>query len=336
VPLRIAKAAVLAALVLLPALTGWIARECAAPAPGPGGSVFFEVQKGGSVRAVAASLGRQKIVGSALALMLYYNLYESRARLKAGEYEFVFPANAKAILAKIVRGRVYLRPVTIPEGLTGDEIAELLRARTAADAGAFRTAFRERARAAAWDDGAANLEGYLFPDTYLMPRKATAGDFVEAMTAQFRKVFGEAWRRRTADLGLSVREIVVLASLIEKETAVPEERPLVSAVFHNRLRIGMKLDCDPTVIYGLKLEDKYSGRLLSRDLKFASPYNTYIRAGLPPGPICNPGRASLEAALYPASNDYLYFVAQGDGSHRFSRTLGEHLRAVERYHLKKN
>jgi len=335
-PLRIAKAAVLAVLILLPALTGWIARECAEPAPGPGGSVFFEVQKGGSVRAVAGSLAKQKIIRSSLALTLYYNLYESRARLKAGEYEFTFPASAKSVLAKIVRGRVYLRPVTIPEGLTGDEIAELLRARTAADAAGFRMAFRDASRIVAWDDRATDLEGYLFPDTYLLPRKATAGDFVEAMTAQFRKVFGEAWRRRAADLGMSVREAVILASLIEKETAIPEERPLVSAVFHNRLRIGMKLDCDPTIIYGLKLEDNYSGRLLSRDLKFASPYNTYIHAGLPPGPICNPGRASLEAALYPASNNYLYFVAQGDGSHRFSRTLSEHLRAVEQYHLKKN
>lgn len=334
--LRIVKAALLAAVVCLPAVTGWVASECAAPAAGPGGSVFFEAQKGGSVRTVAAGLARQKIIRSAPALTLYYNLYQSRARLKAGEYQFAFPTSAKTVLAKIVRGRVYLRPVTIPEGLTGDEIAELLRARTAADAAAFRTAFRETVRVAGWDDKAADLEGYLFPDTYLMPRKATAGDFVEAMTAQFRKVFGEAWRRRSAELGLSVRETVILASLIEKETAVPEERPLVSAVFHNRLRIGMKLDCDPTIIYGLKLEDKYSGRLLSRDLKFASPYNTYLRAGLPPGPICNPGRASLEAALYPAAADYLYFVARGDGSHRFSRTLGDHLRAVENYRLKKS
>ncbi|MGZ7064970.1 MAG: endolytic transglycosylase MltG, partial [Candidatus Aminicenantales bacterium] len=130
--------------------------------------------------------------------------------------------------------------------------------------------------------------------------------------------------------------IVILASLIEKETGLPVERPLVSAVFHNRLRLGMKLDCDPTVIYGLKLEDKYSGRLLSRDLATPSPYNTYLHAGLPPGPICNPGRQALEAALFPAPESYLYFVAQGDGSHHFSRSFAEHRQAVQRYQLKKN
>jgi UPF0755 protein len=135
---------------------------------------------------------------------------------------------------------------------------------------------------------------------------------------------------------MSVRDVVVLASLIEKETGLAAERPLVSAVFHNRLRLGMKLDCDPTVIYALRLEDKYSGRLLTRDLEFPSPYNTYLHAGLPPGPICSPGRSSLEAALFPADEPYLYFVAKGDGSHRFSRTFGEHQKAVQSYLLKKN
>jgi UPF0755 protein len=334
--LRAAKAALLGALVLLPALTGWLARECTAPFPGPGTSAIFEVQKGRSVRAVAGSLRKQKIIRNSLALTLSYDLYYSRERLKAGEYEFTFPASAREVLFKIFRGRIYLQPITIPEGLTGNEIAGLVSSRGAADPGSFRTAFHETARVAEWDPEAPNLEGYLFPDTYFLPRKATAGDYIGAMTGQFRRVFHEGWRRRAVELGLSVREVVILASLIEKETALPEERPLVSAVFHNRLRIGMKLDCDPTVIYGLKLEDKYSGRLLSRDLKFPSPYNTYIHAGLPPGPICNPGKPSLEAALYAAPENYLYFVARGDGSHSFGRTLGEHLRAVEKYRLKKN
>jgi UPF0755 protein len=333
--LRAAKAALVASLVLLPAFTGWLVRECTAPSGGPGTSVFFEVEKGRSVRAVAAGLHDQKVIRSPLALTLAYDLFYSRERLKAGEYELTFPASAKAVLFRMFRGRVYLRPLTIPEGLTGNEIAELLRAQGAGDSGSFRTAFRETARVAEWDNTARDLEGYLFPDTYLLPRKATAGDIVEAMTGQFRRVFHEGWRKRADELGLSVRDVVILASLIEKETALPAERPLVSAVFHNRLRIGMKLDCDPTVIYGLKLEDKYSGRLLSRDLKFPSPFNTYIHAGVPPGPICNPGRLSLEAALYPAPDNYLYFVARGDGSHSFSRTFSDHAQAVEKYHLKK-
>jgi UPF0755 protein len=151
------------------------------------------------------------------------------------------------------------------------------------------------------------------------------------MVAEFREVFDEGRRLRATELGLSVRDVVTLASLIEEETALPEERRLVSAVFHNRLRIGMKLDCDPTVIYALKLENKYAGRLLLRDLKFPSPYNTYMNPGLPPGPISNPGKPAIDAALNPAAEKYLYFVLQGDGSHRFSRTLGEHLDAVRNY-----
>jgi UPF0755 protein len=135
---------------------------------------------------------------------------------------------------------------------------------------------------------------------------------------------------------MTVREVVTLASLIEEETALPEERPLVSAVFHNRLKMGMKLDCDPTIAYALKREGRYTGRLLLRDLKLDSPYNTYLHAGLPPGPISSPGLSSIDAALNPAPADYLYFVAQGDGSHRFSRTLREHLDAVRKYRALKN
>jgi peptidoglycan lytic transglycosylase G len=333
---RTLKAALLAAVVGLPALTGWLVRECRAPHPGPGTSAFFEVPRGRSVRAVLSALRDQNLVRSSAALTLAYDLFYSRERLRAGEYEFTFPASGREVLFKILRGRIYLHPVTVPEGLTGDEIAGIAAERAGVEAGPFREAFRETGLVAEWDAKAPDLEGYLFPDTYLLPRKVTAAALVEAMVGGFRKVFGEAWRKRAVELGLGVRGAVTLASLIEKETALDAERPLVSAVFHNRLRIGMKLDCDPTVIFALRREDKYSGRLLSRDLKFPSPYNTYLHSGLPPGPICNPGRASLEAALYPAQGDYLYFVAQGDGSHHFSRTFGEHQRAVERYHLKKN
>jgi len=333
---RTLKAALLAAVVLLPALTGWLVRECRAPHPGPGASAFFEVPRGRSVRAVLNALRDHGLVRSSLALTLAYDLFYSRERLRAGEYEFTFPAGGREVLFKIFRGRIYLHPVTVPEGLTGDEIAGIAAERAGVEPGPFRDAFRETGLVAEWDPKAPDLEGYLFPDTYLLPRKVTAAALVEAMVGGFRKAFGEAWRKRAAELGLSIRDAVTLASLIEKETGLDAERPLVSSVFHNRLRIGMKLDCDPTVIFALRREDKYSGRLLSRDLKFSSPFNTYLHAGLPPGPICNPGRASLEAALYPAPGDDLYFVAQGDGSHHFSRTFGEHQRAVERYHLKKN
>ncbi len=333
---RTLKAGLLAGLLLLPALTGWLARECRAPHPGPGASAFFEVPRGRSVRAVLNALRDRGLVRSPLALTLAYHLFWSREKLRAGEYEFTFPASGREVLFKIFRGRIYLHPVTVPEGLTADEIAAIAAEHAGVEPGPFRDAFHETGLVAEWDVKAPDLEGYLFPDTYLLPRRVTAVALVEAMVGGFRKACGEPCRKRAAELGMSVREAVTLASLIEKETALDAERPLVSAVFHNRLRIGMKLDCDPTVIFALRREDKYSGRLLSRDLKFPSLYNTYLHAGLPPGPICNPGRASLEAALHPAPDGYLYFVAQGDGSHHFSRTFAEHQKAVERYHLKKN
>jgi UPF0755 protein len=151
------------------------------------------------------------------------------------------------------------------------------------------------------------------------------------MTVQFKAVFSDAWRRRADDLGLSVRDAVTLASLIEKETSLPDEKRLVSSVFHNRLKIGMKLDCDPTIIYALKGDGPFEGRLRTKDLKYDSPYNTYLHPGLPPGPIANPGREALEAALFPADADFLYFVAKNDGGHQFSRTFAEHRAAVNKY-----
>jgi len=333
---RTLRAALLTAAVFIPALAGWLARECRTPYTGPGTNAFFEVPRGRSVRAVLGALRDRGLVRSSLGLTLAYDLFWSRERLRAGEYEFTFPASGREVLFKIFRGRIYLRPVTVPEGLTGDEVAGIAADRAGVEPGPFRDAFHETKLVAEWDAKARDLEGYLFPDTYLLPRKVTAAALVEAMVGGFEKAFGEAWRKRAAETGMSVRDAVTLASLIEKETGLDAERPLVSAVFHNRLRLGMKLDCDPTVIFALRREDKYSGRLLSRDLKFPSPYNTYLHPGLPPGPICNPGRPSLEAALYPAAGDYLYFVAQGDGSHHFSRTFAEHQKAVARYHLKKN
>jgi UPF0755 protein len=333
--LRTAKAVLLAAVLFLPAGTDWLVRELRTAGEGPGGSVFFDVRKGRGVRTVAGELREAGIVRSGVAMTLAYDIFYPDQRLKAGEYEFALPSSAKEVLFKIFRGRIYLRPVTVPEGLTGREIADLLGSEALVAPDSFLAAFRDPAPVADLDRRARNLEGYLFPDTYLMPRRAAAAELIEVMVGEFRKVFDDPWRKRAAELGLSVRDVVTLASLIEKETGRAEERPLVAAVFHNRLRIGMKLDCDPTVIYGLKLENRYSGRILSRDLKSPSPYNTYVHPGLPPGPICNPGRLSLEAALYPAERDYLYFVARGDGSHAFSRTLGEHQRAVQRFQLKK-
>jgi len=331
--LRLIKAALLSAVVLLLVFTGWLVRALTAPAAALPGSeaVFFEVEKGWSARRVIGRLEAEGIVRGAIPLRLACRLFYPAESFKAGEYLFAPPLEAKQALFQVFGGRIHLVPVTIPEGLTGEEMAGLLRPGDPDGAAAFRRAFLDTSFIADIDPRAKDLEGYLFPNTYNLPRRAPAADLVAAMVAEFRAVFDEGRRRRAAELGMSVRDVVTLASLIEEETALPDERPLVSAVFHNRLRIGMKLDCDPTVAYALKREGRYTGRLLLRDLKTPSPYNTYLRAGLPPGPISNPGRSSLEAALHPAAESFLYFVARGDGAHRFSRTLGEHLDAVKRF-----
>jgi len=338
--LRMIRAFLLAALFLVAATTGWIRRELSAPlavTAGPEGRrVFFEVPKGLSARAVIGRLEAEGLVRAALPLRLACRIFYAGQSFKAGEYLFAAPLETKAALFAFFGGRIHLEPVTVPEGLTGEEIAERLYPGDPAGASAFRQAFGDAAPIADLDPRAGDLEGYLFPDTYNLPRRAPAADLVEAMLDGFRRVFDEPRRRRAAELGMSVRDVVTLASLIEEETALAEERPLVSAVFHNRLKIGMKLDCDPTVAYALKREGRYTGRLLFRDLKLDSPYNTYLRPGLPPGPISNPGLTSLDAALHPAASDDLYFVARGDGTHRFSRTLGEHLDAVRQYRSLKN
>jgi peptidoglycan lytic transglycosylase G len=329
------KAALLVLVVLLPAVTGWLVRELTTPGPAGPADAVLDVEKGQSARAVIRGLRERGVVRGSFPIGLAYRLFYSTERFKAGEYKFALPLKAKDALFLVFRGRIHLLPVTIPEGLTGREIGELLRPGDGEGRAAFDRAFRDAGLIADWDPRAKDLEGYLFPDTYHLPRRATEAELVAAMVAEFREVFDAGRRARAAELGLSVRDVVTLASLVEEETALPEERPLVSAVFHNRLRIGMKLDCDPTIAYALKLAGRYSGRLLLRDLGLPSPYNTYLNPGLPPGPISNPGKPSLDAALNPAPEPYLYFVAQGDGSHHFSRTLGEHLDAVRRYQLLK-
>jgi len=330
------KAILLTAVVVIPAASGWLVRELRTAGPQPGEPVLVEIERGWSARAVLERLNRAGLVRSALALRLACRAFYPGESFKAGEYLFTTPLEPKAALLQVFAGRIHLVPVVVPEGLTGEEIAALVRPGDAEGAAAFRRAFLATELIADWDPRAKDLEGYLFPDTYRLPRKASAEDLVEAMVAEFREVFDGDRRRRAAELGLSVRDIVTLASLIEEETALPEERPLVSAVFHNRRKIGMKLDCDPTVAYALKRAGRYTGRLLLRDLRFESPYNTYLHAGLPPGPISNPGRESLDAAMRPAAESYLYFVARGDGSHVFSRTLGEHNDAVRRFRALKN
>lgn len=319
------------AVVVLLFVVVWFTREFRSVKRELPAGAYFELEKGQGVRSVTGALEKAGLIRSPLAFRLAYRLYYPHQSLKAGEYDFSKPVTMRDILEALTKGRIHLRAVTVPEGLTGEEIADVLIAAGLVRRDAFLAAFDDIGLVASWDRDAVNLEGYLFPETYDFAVRTPAAEVVGRMVAQFESVFTDAWRRRARELGLSVRQVTILASLIEKETSRPEEKKLVSAVFHNRLQIHMKLDCDPTIIYALKLAGGFEGRLRSRDLKLESPYNTYLHAGLPPGPISNPGRDSLEAALYPADEDYLYFVSRNDGTHQFSRTLREHQIAVSQY-----
>ncbi len=291
---------------------------------------FVELPPGSSTRAIGDKLVQAGVVRDSLTFRIALWRSGVARQLKAGEYRFDSPISALDVVKKIAHGEVYLRPITFPEGLTIDDMAALFEAHGFGKASAFKAAASDRELIADLDPQARNLEGYLFPETYALPRQASANDLVRIMVRRFRQVFAPLKDAAQAE-GRSVREVVTLASLVEKETGKAEERPLVAAVYENRLRSHMGLQCDPTVIYGLRLAGRYSGNLTRDNLAWDSPYNTSLHAGLPPGPIAAPGRSALEAAVHPAPVDYLYFVSRNDGTHVFARTLEEHNRNVYRY-----
>ena len=290
---------------------------------------FVEITPGTGSRAIGRALAAAGVVRDEPTFRMAVYLTGTARDLKAGEYRFAGPASPKEVARKLARGAVYLRPVTFPEGLTVKEMARVFEGRGLGTAQAFVQAAANPGALRALDPAAQDLEGYLFPETYSLARRADASTLVGLMAARFLAVFDQTLRAEAQSQGRSVREVVTLASLVEKETARPEERPIVAAVYLNRLRIGMGLQCDPTVIYALERAGKYTGNLTKQDLRVDSPYNTYRYAGLPPGPIAAPGKASLEAVLRPAKVDYLYFVSRNDGSHVFSTTLAEHNRNVK-------
>lgn len=319
----------IAALGLLLGICIWVALESRPIVSIRSRPILVEIEKGWGVRTIADSLKKAGVLTKTTPFVWRYRLFFHRQPLKAGQYEIAVPASPQTVIETLIKGLVYLHPVTVAKGLTGEETFPAFLAAGFGTPDAFAAAFKDTGPLGLLNPQASDLEGYLFPETYRLAKGTTAADVVKAMVEQFRAVFADPWRRRTAALGMSVRDAVILASLIEKETGRPEEKALVSSVFHNRLKAGMKLDCDPTIIYALKRAGIYDGKLHGRDLRFESPYNTYRHAGLPPGPIANPGRASLEAALHPAETEFLYFVARRDGGHQFSRTLREHNAAVD-------
>jgi len=296
-----------------------------------GRTVLIEVPRGATAGEVARDLATEGVIRDPRLLRWWLRATGRAGQIHAGNYEFSGAHSIREVAEVLLHGRVLLRAVTIPEGSTRWQVAEAV---AAAGFGEYEEALEAMGRAeliADLDPEAVDLEGYLFPDTYMAPEHAEAAEVVEMMVARFRRTWTASRQALAEGRGMSVREVVTLASLVETEAAVAHERPLVAAVYQNRLELGMLLQCDPTLLYALVLDGRTDRNIRRADFENDSPYNTYRFRGLPPGPIANPGEASLEAALRPAVVEYLYFVARNDGSHAFSRTLREHNAMVNRY-----
>src|ERR1043166_7884647 len=303
-----------------------------------GEGVFVDVPRGASSRTVARLLQKNGVIRNAVAFEIYARKHPRRS-LQAGEYHFDRPVSGKDVFWSIANGNVYQRPFTVREGETMFDIARDLEAGKFMSGTEFIAAAKNTELIHDLAPQARTLEGFLFPATYNLPRHPAAAELVAQMTQQFREHWSQIQSAQSSQAdptgqahGHPLISTVTLASLVERETPKPEERLLVAGVFENRLKKGMLLQCDPTVIYALEQDGRYSGSLTSKDLHTESPYNTYMHGGLPPGPIGNPGEISRRAALAPASTDYLYFVANTQGGHFFSATLAEHNQNVNRYH----
>jgi UPF0755 protein len=286
------------------------------------------IPEGATFQEVASLLEREQLIRSQSAFVVLGKAQEADRKIHPGEYELNAAMPPAEILAKLLAGRVVLHAVTIPEGYTINQIADVLAEDRITERDEFVRLARDKSFVKTLGISAESLEGYLFPDTYRFARPTSGKDVIKTMVDQLEQVMTTEWQARARDLHMTIHEVLTLASVIEKETGAGDERPQISAVFHNRLKKKIPLQSDPTVIYGLP---NYDGNLHKKDLSHPSPYNTYRWVGLPPGPIASPGAESIRAALYPAPSSYLYFVSKNDGTHHFSATLVEHNKAVEKY-----
>lgn len=330
--LRIAAAALVIGVSLSAIVAVGFWRYLDTPAGSERTDCYVEVPPGATCVEVAAILERAGIIRGVRRFRWLAWFKGAETQIKAGYYTFHPAMKPSEVLERLVKGESQAVTVTIPEGYTVRQIAALLQGKGLADAGAFLSLASDPECVHSLGFGGTSLEGFLFPDTYRFSKGMGEQRIARVMTARFREVFKEEYRERLKELGITLEELVTLASIIEKETADPAERNLVSAVLHNRLKGGMLLQSDPTVIYGI---EDFQGNLTSEHLQRAHPYNTYLVKGLPPQPIANPGEASLKAALFPASVPYRYFVSKNNGTHYFSTTLEEHQRAVDTYQRKR-
>jgi UPF0755 protein len=299
----------------------------------PADGLYVDIPHGASRRAVAHILKKAGVIRNSFAFEFYARRHPKRT-LEAGEYLFDHPMAGKEVFWKLANGEVYQQPFTVREGETIFDIARDLEAAKYLTADDFLKAAEDPSEIKDLFPEARTLEGFLFPATYNLPKHAPAEELTGMMVRKFREALANILPNGSegSDPPISIGSVVTLASLVERETPKPDERPLVASVFTNRLTKNMPLQCDPTVIYALQMDDEYNGTLTLRDLRLNSPYNTYRTKGLPPGPIGNPGEVALRAALNPAETDYLYFVANTQGGHFFAPTLAEHNKNVAKYH----
>jgi UPF0755 protein len=297
--------------------------------PPAGPPVTVIIEPGSSLQSIAQLLETNGLVSSSNGFIVASEAKGLANRIRAGEFSIPRGLDPKEVAERLVFGPVVQHKITIPEGYTVRQIAELIVEKGIDNASAVKALETNPDFAKSLDLPAESLEGYLFPDTYQYTRGYPAKELLTAMVERFRRVYDQRMRAREAEMGLTTHQVVTLASIVERETAVGSERPRIAAVFYNRLKKGMMLQSDPTVIYGIG--ERFNGNLTRHDLMTPTPFNTYTRRGLPPGPIANPGKASLEAALWPATTDELYFVSRNDGTHVFNVDYDKHLAAVNQY-----
>ncbi|MFN0107559.1 MAG: endolytic transglycosylase MltG [Blastocatellia bacterium] len=295
------------------------------------------IDPGTSSSVILARLQTEGVLPNLLPVKLWLRTVQRSVNLKAGDYRFKSPITPAQVINQLMRGEIATRQFTIPEGFNQWDIARVLAGLQGLKQPAMKPdnvlpLLKNVSLISDLDPAATTLEGYLFPDTYEYTASNTREQLIESMVKRFRQVYTPELQQRSAELGMTTRQAMAMASLIEKEAKVDAERELISSVFHRRLKMGVPLACDPTVIYAALIEGKYRGKIYRSDLDRDSAYNTYKRAGLTPGPIASSGRRSIQAALNPAETDYLYFVVdatRNDGSHKFSATSAEHEQAVK-------
>lgn len=292
-----------------------------------------EISSGTHFIQVAQILEREGIIIGVKRFRLFARLKGIKKEIKAGDYLFHTAMTPSEVLDKLVKGEYRTHKVTIPEGFTMFQIADLLEEEGLIEKEKFLKCASDPVFVHSLAVKGNSLEGFLFPDTYLLRKGMGEERVLNKMVARFNEMFKEQYVQRAEELNMSREEVVTLASIVEKETSDPSERHLIAAVFRNRLKRGMMLQSDPTVIYGMK---DFNGNLTKEDLRTKTPYNTYMIRGLPPQPIANPGEESIKAVLYPSPKKYLYFVSKNDGTHHFSATLKEHNRAVNRYQRRRH